>query len=109
MIELSAEARQGDSGGPIFNSRGELAGVLLGAKKGHTVGSFCGRVGHFLVDVNRTLDQHQPERLAAAGGKRRGRLVPVRGETLEPAVCGHWRWPSVVGIVPTANRHEPLL
>lgn len=86
MIELSTEARQGDSGGPIFNSRGELAGVLLGAKKGHTVGSFCGRVDHFLVDVNRTLDQHQPERIAAAGGKRPGRLVPVRGDMLEPAV-----------------------
>lgn len=107
MIELSAEARQGDSGGPIFNARGELAGVLLGAKKGHTVGSFCGRVGHFLVDVNRTLDQHQPERLAAAGGKRRGRLVPVRGDTLEPAVAaiGGGRPLSGSSPRPTAMSH----
>lgn len=48
MIELSAEARQGDSGGPILNERGELAGVLFGAGGGTTSGSFCGRVRWFL-------------------------------------------------------------
>ncbi|MGI9456441.1 MAG: S1 family peptidase, partial [Aeoliella sp.] len=31
LVELDVEARQGDSGGPIFNDRGELAGVLFGA------------------------------------------------------------------------------
>lgn len=31
MVEVSAEARQGDSGGPILNERGEMAGVLFGA------------------------------------------------------------------------------
>jgi len=51
MVELSAGARQGDSGGPIFNSRGELAGVLFGAAWGHTTGSYCGRVGQFLTSV----------------------------------------------------------
>ena len=59
MIELSAEARQGDSGGPIFNAKGELAGVLLGANKGHTIGSYCGRVRHFLADVRPQLDRGQ--------------------------------------------------
>ena len=33
MLELSAAARDGDSGGPIFNSHGELAGVLFGASR----------------------------------------------------------------------------
>lgn len=51
MVELSAGARQGDSGGPIFNSRGELAGVLFGAAWGHTTGSYCGRVGQFMTSV----------------------------------------------------------
>jgi hypothetical protein len=51
MVELSAEARQGDSGGPIFNSRGELAGVLFGAGNGTTLGSFSGRVGEFLATL----------------------------------------------------------
>jgi len=49
MVELSAEARQGDSGGPIFNEQGELAGVLFGASRGTTSGSYCGRVRLFLA------------------------------------------------------------
>jgi len=51
MVELSAAARQGDSGGPIFNQRGELAGVLFGAGHGHTAGSYSGRVEKFLASV----------------------------------------------------------
>jgi hypothetical protein len=49
MVELDVEARQGDSGGPIFNDRGELAGVLFGAGEGTTLGSFGPRVQHFLA------------------------------------------------------------
>jgi hypothetical protein len=48
IVEMTAHARQGDSGGPIFNSRGELAGVLFGESKGLTSGSYCGRVDRFL-------------------------------------------------------------
>lgn len=51
MVELTADARQGDSGGPIFNERGELAGVLWGAGGGTTMGSYCGRVRQFLASV----------------------------------------------------------
>jgi S1-C subfamily serine protease len=51
MVELSTAARQGDSGGPIFNGRGELAGVLFGAGGGTTSGSYCGRVSRFLESV----------------------------------------------------------
>ena len=51
MVELSAAARQGDSGGPIFNRRGELAGVLFGTAWGQTTGSYCGRVRWFLAAV----------------------------------------------------------
>lgn len=51
MMEVSVEARQGDSGGPIFNQRGELAGVLFGAGQGYTSGSYCGRVSSFLIGV----------------------------------------------------------
>ncbi len=49
MLEVNVAARQGDSGGPIFNEAGELAGVLFGSGDGNTVGSFCGRVGGFLA------------------------------------------------------------
>lgn len=51
LVELDVEARQGDSGGPIFNDRGELAGVLFGAGEGTTLGSFEGRVRTFLASL----------------------------------------------------------
>jgi hypothetical protein len=51
MVELAAEARQGDSGGPILNDRGELAGVLFGSGPGYTSGSYGGRVLKFLATV----------------------------------------------------------
>ncbi len=51
MVELDVEARQGDSGGPIFNRQGELAGVLFGAGQGTTLGSFGGRVENFLATL----------------------------------------------------------
>jgi hypothetical protein len=51
MVELSAAAREGDSGGPILNSRGELAGVLFGTAFGRTTGSYCGRVRWFMTSA----------------------------------------------------------
>lgn len=51
FVELRARARQGDSGGPIFNARGELAGVLFGESDGHTIGSCSTRVKTFLAVV----------------------------------------------------------
>ncbi len=60
MVELDVQARQGDSGGPIFNDRGELAGVLFGAGQGTTLGSFGGRVESFLAtlapDIGKATD-----------------------------------------------------
>jgi hypothetical protein len=56
IVELSAQARQGDSGGPILNEQGELAGVLFGANSGSTTGSFCIRVRTFLASVWPDLD-----------------------------------------------------
>jgi S1-C subfamily serine protease len=57
MVELDVEARQGDSGGPIFNQQGELAGVLFGAGQGTTMGSFAPRVRAFLAAVAPDLEQ----------------------------------------------------
>ncbi len=48
IVELAAPARQGDSGGPILNTRGELAGVLFGTVDRTTSGSYGGRVLKFL-------------------------------------------------------------
>ncbi|HEV3417669.1 MAG TPA: trypsin-like peptidase domain-containing protein [Pirellulales bacterium] len=51
MVEVSAAARHGDSGGPIFNARGELAGVLFGEGGGMTSGSASARVRWFLASI----------------------------------------------------------
>lgn len=51
MVEVDVQAREGDSGGPIFNERGELAGVLFGAGGGTTSGSYAGRVRGFLATL----------------------------------------------------------
>lgn len=51
ILELSVVARKGDSGGPILTDKGELAGVLFGADRGTTSGSYCGRVRWFLSAI----------------------------------------------------------
>jgi len=51
MLEVSVAARDGDSGGPILNAQGELAGVLFGAARGRTAGSFLRAVQWFLASV----------------------------------------------------------
>ena len=48
MIEIEATARQGDSGGPMINSHGELAAVLFGSGAGRTTGTHIDRVRRFL-------------------------------------------------------------
>ena len=63
MIELSAVARQGDSGGPILNQDGELAGVLFGAGWRSTSGSHVMRVKVFLEPVLKEFNS-SPSQLA---------------------------------------------
>jgi hypothetical protein len=50
-LVLSGYARQGDSGGPVFNSRGELIGVLWGSAGGEVVATQCGRLHVFLTQA----------------------------------------------------------
>lgn len=60
IVELGTSAREGDSGGPILNSRGELSGVLFGTSVGlfgRTMGSYCGRVRWFLAPAATELDR----------------------------------------------------
>lgn len=48
IIEIGVTARQGDSGGPMLDAQGQLAGVLFGTVAGTTSGSYGGRVQQFL-------------------------------------------------------------
>lgn len=50
-VECRAAARSGDSGGPMFDADGELAGVLFGSKDGLTVGSCSTRLRAFLASL----------------------------------------------------------
>lgn len=78
MVEVAVSARQGDSGGPIFNSRGELAGVLFGQGEGRTSGSYCGRVRWFLSSIVPNLDR------AALVAATPLKTVPARPAGIEP-------------------------
>ena len=69
MVELRTVARQGDSGGPIFNHNGELAGVLFGAGWRTTAGSYSGRVKKFLVPVVARMQQVPPPLVNTAPGE----------------------------------------
>lgn len=51
FVELAATARQGDSGGPILDANGKLAGVLFGQNEGRTIGSCSTRLRTFLASV----------------------------------------------------------
>jgi S1-C subfamily serine protease len=66
MVELAAPARQGDSGGPILNTRGELAGVLFGTGGGQTTGSYCGRVRAFLTPAVEQFQRMSPAAIQIA-------------------------------------------
>lgn len=94
MVELNVEARQGDSGGPIFNSRGELAGVLFGAGQGTTLGSFGGRVDEFLASLAPDIGRQTEATLAS---------VPTTSELPRETQqqCATWR--SSGGAQPTDN------
>jgi hypothetical protein len=101
MIELSAEAREGDSGGPILNSQGQLAGVLLGARDGRTVGSYFGRVDQFLADVRSIMDRtaqakwiarHTPDPLAPLPQPNDN--FPSKDNTAEQKIASQARRPA---------------
>ena len=91
MVELSAPARQGDSGGPILNSRGELAGVLFGTSGGSTTGSYCGRVRWFLTSVIGDFQRLQPSAIMIAqqpGATGAGSRAPTDRPWTPPASTG---------------------
>lgn len=89
FVELSATARQGDSGGPILNADGKLAGVLFGQSDGRTIGSCSTRVKTFLASVGSSGFTPRLGDLAAA--PRPATIVPVQLQ----------RPPSLVATAPT--------
>ncbi len=70
IIEMTTAARDGDSGGPILNSRGELAGVLFGSAFDRTSGSYCGRVRWFLASADNDFRRISAQALLAQQARR---------------------------------------
>ncbi len=68
-LAVDKGVRKGDSGGPIFNRYGELAGVLWGSNGESTMGTYCIRVQYFLTQAIERLASLEAERLldASAG------------------------------------------
>lgn len=136
MVELDVEARQGDSGGPIFNARGELAGVLFGASQGTTLGSFAGEVESFLTTLAPDIGGRSTEvglahatapkpqgmlgdelqavsaLLVGTGGARRSKTsahVEARGSSLERrAGDAHWTTLDSPAAATAAKGESPL-
>ena len=102
LVELSATARQGDSGGPILNSRGELAGVLFGSGRGYTMGSYCGRVREFLGTITDDF-----RRMPDDGTMIARRLPPAPQQRAAPApvatIPAQRRLPSPVAGAPPSR------
>ncbi len=78
LVELSATARQGDSGGPILNADGKLAGVLFGQSNGRTIGSCSTRVKEFLASVGSRGFMPLPGDVATTAMGRSATMVPVQ-------------------------------
>lgn len=74
LVELLATARQGDSGGPILNGRGEVAGILFGEGDGRTIGAAASRVRGFLQEVGSL--GFDPARLVNAAGSPAAPAMP---------------------------------
>jgi hypothetical protein len=100
MVELDVEARQGDSGGPIFNQNGELAGVLFGAGQGTTLGSFGPRVNAFLATLAPDIGQAQDQAEVAVADRP---APDVNTATDEDWLTGKPKYPSSQWSPPVAG------
>ena len=71
-LEISGCAREGDSGGPVLNRRGELVAVIWGTDGRSVMGTFCGRIRRFLHGIlpvkGKPERQPQAESADAANG-----------------------------------------
>jgi len=110
MVELDVEARQGDSGGPIFNHCGEMAGVLFGAGEGTTMGSYAPRVSNFLATLAPDIGQANDQALVAVADRPAPNVGPADHDyrnganTLYPS--SPWS-PADAGINRVSNNKTP--
>lgn len=97
-LVIAGNARQGDSGGPIVNEKGELVGVLWGTDGRTVCGTYNGRIQQFVraaVNENRfpapATPQPAEETLTAAifGVRRQADENSQRIEAIEKYLAGN--------------------
>lgn len=59
-LQITGGAQDGDSGGPIVNSAGQLVAITWGTDGLHTVGTYCGRIRAFLRTFLPRRDEQLP-------------------------------------------------
>jgi hypothetical protein len=107
MVELDVEARQGDSGGPIFNDRGEIAGVLFGAGQGTTLGSYAPRVSNFLASLAPDIGQVKDQAQVAVADRPAPNVQPVNDEYRNGSVTKYPSSPWSPEVKLTPVNHPP--
>ncbi len=104
LVELEAPARQGDSGGPILNTDGRLAGVLFGEGDGRTVGSCASRLRVFLATVGSDGFEPAPYSVAANTTHQiQKQPMPSTGQTMPAGQTSQQRprmYPTAVSSPP---------
>lgn len=91
-VELDVEARQGDSGGPIFNDQNQLAGVLFGAGQGTTLGSYEGRVKGFLATIAPDIGTRKEKVIVATAEGEKPMLRKVEPDSVNSQSEGFAVW-----------------
>ncbi len=77
-LEISGTARQGDSGGPIINARGELVGVVLATNGRVVVGTCCKRIRRFLAGLSPRFSPPARPPHVAEGAPPPSKVAPDR-------------------------------
>jgi hypothetical protein len=114
LVELDVAARQGDSGGPIFNTRGEVAGVLFGSNDSfftgqYTLGSYCGRVRQFVAAVGSDFQRLpvNPAMVARQGPPVAQPVPAVAIAAAEPPPPNYYPPPTTSAPPPVYRQTEP--
>lgn len=84
ILEMTGEARQGDSGGPILNARSEIVGLVTGTGGGTVVGPRIDTIQNWIVQCGWTPWQNlqeQNNQLANENATLRAQL----GQAMQPA------------------------
>ena len=107
-LAVDKGVREGDSGGPIFNRYGELAGVLWGSNGESTMGTYCIRAQFFLTQAIGRLATLEATRRLERPDAPSDELLTWRAEEGVPDATGTDVWARTAlessGVHPIAQR-----